>query len=190
MSTKRKRCTKCGRRRSIRRFYARKDSKDGLHSHCIDCQSDRDAVRYAQHREEIKAQTQSYRDSDPRKIKSIRDRHYAKLRKDPKRWKLFLKNCRAWLKRNPKKNAEYCARRRALRNGAIVVDKIDRDAIYLRDQGVCHICTKKVRRDRMTLDHVIPLTKHGSHTAANLRVAHRSCNSRKGNRLLEVRHGH
>jgi 5-methylcytosine-specific restriction endonuclease McrA len=33
---------------------------------------------------------------------------------------------------------------------------------------------------QITLDHVIPLTRGGAHTASNLRVACRSCNSSKG----------
>lgn len=38
--------------------------------------------------------------------------------------------------------------------------------------------------DRLTMDHVIPLAKGGSHTASNVVPACRVCNSRKGTRLI------
>lgn len=59
-----------------------------------------------------------------------------------------------------------------------------------RDGSDCSICAEPVDLslkwpDRMsaTRDHVVPVTHGGSNAAENLRLAHLSCNSRKGNRV-------
>lgn len=47
------------------------------------------------------------------------------------------------------------------------------------DDGICGICGEDVDPERFDIDHVIPLSKGGEHSYANVQVAHRSCNSRK-----------
>lgn len=79
-------------------------------------------------------------------------------------------------------------RAQAVRAGYEIVS---RAAVFERDRWTCHLCGKAAHRDAQapydphvaTLDHVIPLSKGGSHTMENLRTAHFICNSRKGNRL-------
>ena len=64
-----------------------------------------------------------------------------------------------------------------------------RAAIYARDEYTCQLCGKKciqdenrVHADHITIDHIVPYSKGGAHTADNLRVACRSCNVKRGNR--------
>jgi 5-methylcytosine-specific restriction endonuclease McrA len=76
------------------------------------------------------------------------------------------------------------AARFALTRGAPTAERFTLDEIFDRDGGVCHLCLKAVPRVDATMDHVIPVTKGGPHTRANVKLAHRSCNTRKGNRLL------
>lgn len=45
--------------------------------------------------------------------------------------------------------------------------------------------TERVMGLAMTLDHIIPLSKGGSHTADNLQCAHFMCNSKKGDAMPE-----
>jgi 5-methylcytosine-specific restriction endonuclease McrA len=59
---------------------------------------------------------------------------------------------------------------------------IVRAYIIERDRSICHICGKKCRPGEITLDHVIPLAKGGTHAEENLRVAHLSCNCAKRDR--------
>ncbi len=55
--------------------------------------------------------------------------------------------------------------------------------ILLRDDETCQYCGKHGRD--LTLDHVIPRSRGGQGTWENLVACCRSCNGRKGNRLLK-----
>ena len=81
-------------------------------------------------------------------------------------------------------------KRRSAKKNAIV-EFVDLQMIAQRDKYKCHICRKRVNmnleynnRYSATLDHLIPVSLGGDHTNANVRLAHRACNSRKGNRSV------
>jgi predicted Zn-ribbon and HTH transcriptional regulator len=62
--------------------------------------------------------------------------------------------------------------------------------VYLRDGGACVYCGTPVSVSTRTsnpvgFDHVIPRMKGGCHTASNLVVCCRSCNSSKSTKLIE-----
>lgn len=72
-------------------------------------------------------------------------------------------------------------------NRQIAISKRDRLKIYMRDRLICQLCDSPVdlnlpTTDRWaaTLDHIIPYSLGGSDDESNLRLAHRSCNSRRG----------
>lgn len=86
----------------------------------------------------------------------------------------------------------------------IKIDKqmVDRDIslerLYQRDGGICYLCGNVCDwNDKKTVDgtiicgdnypsieHVIPLSKNGKHSWANVKLACRKCNTYKGNRLI------
>ncbi|WP_197001184.1 HNH endonuclease [Longispora fulva] len=85
------------------------------------------------------------------------------------------------------KNA-YQARKRALGIHAAAADEVDPQDIYDRDDWICQLCQHPVERRYLwphpmsiTLDHVLPVTRGGSHSTTNLQTAHWICNLRKGN---------
>lgn len=81
-------------------------------------------------------------------------------------------------------------RRRARMHNA-KVEEVDPQVIAKRDKYKCHICRKRVNMDldcqdkySATMDHLIPISLGGDHTYANIQLAHRICNSIKGNRAV------
>jgi 5-methylcytosine-specific restriction endonuclease McrA len=93
---------------------------------------------------------------------------------------------KAWRQRNHNKLVEYQHKRRALMYGIPFIEKVEIAVLYLREKGICGICHKHVRHiSRASRDHIIPVTMEGSeHSYRNMVLAHRSCNSRKGNRTV------
>lgn len=57
---------------------------------------------------------------------------------------------------------------------------IDRQEVLRRGKGICGICGKKVR-PKWHMDHIIPVSKKGTHCYYNLQPSHVKCNLRKGN---------
>jgi len=82
-------------------------------------------------------------------------------------------------------------RRRAARKGTSCGDApVLMADIAERDGWCCGICGKPVdpqlvwpHRMSRSLDHIVPLSKGGWHMPENVRLAHVSCNSGRGNRL-------
>ena len=59
-----------------------------------------------------------------------------------------------------------------------------------RDGNICHLCQKPVRgfKDHPlapTRDHITPVKHGGPNAATNLRLAHKACNSRRGDMPVE-----
>lgn len=60
-----------------------------------------------------------------------------------------------------------------------------RTAIMLRDAYTCQYCNETPGRHELTVDHVVPRSRGGSHTWDNLVTACQACNHKKGNHLPE-----
>lgn len=81
-------------------------------------------------------------------------------------------------------------KRRALRYGCTEFDEtITLKALIARDKGFCRICGEPIDKNDITnghvgrkypsLDHIIPLSKGGTHTWSNVQLAHMACNAGK-----------
>lgn len=78
------------------------------------------------------------------------------------------------------------ATRRARKAGA-TVESFTHLEVYVRDEWVCGICGEHVDQTLSyphplspSLDHVVPLARDGDHSRANARLAHLTCNVRRG----------
>lgn len=68
------------------------------------------------------------------------------------------------------------------RQAGVPWDFVDLRLVYAKTDGRCGICRQPVSLDVFTIDHILPMTRGGPHLLDNLQPAHRSCNSKKGNR--------
>jgi 5-methylcytosine-specific restriction endonuclease McrA len=64
--------------------------------------------------------------------------------------------------------------------------KATRAEVYARDGWICKLCGGPITNDewwtRPSLDHIVPASLGGAHTAENLRMAHMGCNVSRGAR--------
>jgi 5-methylcytosine-specific restriction endonuclease McrA len=63
--------------------------------------------------------------------------------------------------------------------------RLSRQNIFIRDQLTCQYCLKQISEKRLTIDHVLPLSKGGRHEWTNVVAACSACNNRKGSRTPE-----
>ena len=79
--------------------------------------------------------------------------------------------------------------RRLKRNGKMDYS-INLHKLYKRDKGICKLCGKPVfyvddiqSDEYPSIDHIIPISKGGLHQWDNVQLAHRGCNTEKGDEL-------
>lgn len=62
----------------------------------------------------------------------------------------------------------------------LFVEDVDPRIVFQRDKGMCGICRKSVDvNSNWELDHIVPLSKRGPHSYANIQLSHRRCNRSK-----------
>lgn len=63
--------------------------------------------------------------------------------------------------------------------------RLSRQNVFLRDHHICQYCYNKFSEKKLTIDHVIPLSKGGRHEWTNVVTACSQCNNRKGDKSPE-----
>jgi 5-methylcytosine-specific restriction endonuclease McrA len=91
---------------------------------------------------------------------------------------------RQWYAANRERWNAKTRNREALKK-AVSGSPVDFAAVLARDGKVCWLCGLSIATD-LTFDHVIPLSRGGAHSSDNLRPAHRSCNSRKHDKIVRL----
>lgn len=139
------------------------------------------AAYYARNRETIRAQANEYA-STHRSEACDRTREWNSANPEKRRAARLRYN-----ERHPESKRSQCSKRRAIKRGATVGDLAAIKAIYRRARETvkvnCYLCGKRIPLGERHVDHIIPLSKGGPHTAANLAIAHASCNDSKGTKL-------
>jgi 5-methylcytosine-specific restriction endonuclease McrA len=102
----------------------------------------------------------------------------------------------AWKLAHPFKSAEYHRRKRAIKLG-VKTEYYTAEDVVARWGTVCHICGKEIDMNAprkvgtrgwkrgLHLDHVIPMSRGGEDTLANVKPTHGLCNLRKHANLVE-----
>lgn len=166
-----RRCNLCEQSKPPSKFGALASFRDGLHPSCRSCTN-------AYNRAKRSGQSALQRQRERDRLAQWRADH-------PERWKEMQAKSQARFRRSAKGKAHGERRRARERAAKTAAPPLSLAAVLARDGLACHLCTKAVDERLVTYDHVIPLARGGEHTIENLKVAHRSCNAWKGDRLVE-----
>jgi 5-methylcytosine-specific restriction endonuclease McrA len=66
------------------------------------------------------------------------------------------------------------------------VEHVDPLVVLERYDGACGICGEDVDPFDHEMDHIVPISRGGPHTYANVQPAHRGCNRRKSASVPEA----
>lgn len=129
-------------------------------------------LRYLRNKEKILAQTGKY----------------AKEHRDIRR-----SIHRRWAERHPDQyraiNKAFNSMRAAIVRGVTVLSKQANDVIRrwkMEPSFVCEYCKREFPTSKMTVDHIIPISRHGTHTPENICRACGSCNSKKRDKMGKI----
>jgi len=170
----------------------------------------RDRNKYWADPEKGRIKSTNYRLENPKKYKATRAKWYAEHGREyackryainPSYGRKMTANYRmrhpekvhelqvSWYQKNPDAGCRYVAKRRALKAGATIGDleliKEWEKTWRKKDLVKCYWCGGTFRPKSCCSDHVIPLSKGGSHSIKNLVISCRNCNQRKHNLLPE-----
>lgn len=182
-------CTVCKTEKPVDQFY--KDSRytGGYATRCRECKQRQGRQNYLNKREEKLAYYREYRaknldDVNRRKREgralkrqetNALHRKYREANRDKER-----ERQRKWRAKNPEKVLELNFRRRARKIAATKFYVAPKELRRILDQNCLYCGTE----ENITIEHVVPLFRGGSHSIGNLAPACGKCNSSKGARFI------
>jgi 5-methylcytosine-specific restriction endonuclease McrA len=212
-----KRCARCQSTRIVADFTKDRTRKDGLDPWCRGCKRAHYAINkvayllarrkyYHENSERLRAEKRDWSEkhkaskaeydrryrSSHRKEILARKRRWAQANPDAaNRWKRdnpqkMRRYKRAWAKAHPEYGRARENRRRARllsTGGSYTIEEWE--GVCARYGWRCLACG----RPDIEIDHVIPLSRGGMNTIDNLQPLYRTCNARKGARVIDFRMG-
>jgi len=153
-------------------------------------EAERRRAYYLEHREELLANRADYYAANADEERAKQRERYLQANAEARAAYYRERNADPEVKaRNEAKQAEWRAAnkhllvenmsRRRMRVIGGEYEVIDRLAVWERDAGTCRICGSEVQPDDWHMDHIIPVSRGGSHTYDNVAVTHPTCNMRK-----------
>lgn len=121
----------------------------------------------------ILKRNKKYKTNNAVKVAKYKRAYYEAHRED------YNRNLRAWRTKNWDRHyINHLAKRQALLRGATISNFTLEDWIELLENAgyVCSYCGST---SKLTMDHIVPLSKGGNHTKGNITPACQPCNSRK-----------
>lgn len=169
-------CPKCGVKKQSGEFSVDKRSPTGLQSHCKECKR----AFYLANKDSIGNRVKANYRLNPEAKKAYIKSWQSKNRKLVNSYK------QTWLQDHPDYNAEWKAinrdkvrnnenrrRTRKKANGVFLVSAKEATKLY---SSPCFYCGAT---EKITLDHVIPISRGGTHSIGNLVPACLRCNTSK-----------
>ena len=175
-------CNKCGEEKPLTDYYFRSDNK-AYRKDCKDC------FKQAKAERESKPGVKALRALKERERRAKDDGTINAKIREYRRTEHAKNIAKEWSKNNPDKIRNYNRTQRARRKFALSYAESattqEVKAWIDAQSPVCSYCAIELSSDQIQLDHVIPLSKGGSHTIDNFAISCKSCNCSKGNKTLE-----
>lgn len=190
-----KACSRCSVVKPPSGFTPHALARDGLRTRCKACEADLARERRSANREKYREADRLRRIANPDKFQT-RDADYRSRNPDARKkaqweWRERYPErqsdaSRRWREANPHKVADKNSRYRALLvNSSVGV--VDLEQLWGDDGGACQLCGDAIDIARTfpdplskSVDHIVPLSKGGTHEQSNLQWTHLVCNQRKG----------
>ncbi len=175
-----KRCCHCKEIKPVSEFYLDKNTKDGIRKQCKKCICDSGREKYDPEK------SHKYYEKRKDVILSRMKRNYSPDKNRVKREKRIEK-VKEEMKEYKKKNRElirFLAKlhehRKKSNGGSFSLKQWTNLVEYYCPDGKC-LCCKKF--SKMTIDHIIPVSKGGTNYIDNIQPLCLPCNSRKNNKV-------
>lgn len=172
-----KTCTRCGQLLPFIFFHREKSTKDGFRTTCKDCEKDRRQKYYLANKERIIEKSANWAKNNRSKKREIQRRYYQKVKDSVKQ--KHSESFKKWRLANPDKDRQRTIKRRSVRKNAktYLVTHQELKKMLLKP---CFYCGEKSEQ----IDHIVPLSRGGSHSIGNLIGACAHCNHSKRNRFI------
>ena len=148
-------CSQCKEEKHVDYFYKNRDEKCGYRRQCKQCTNSYNATRTDKKRE----YDYYYRIKNRERIKKVKDLYHLNNRE--------LEN-----------NKGHVRRARKSKNGVFAISKKELIKLY---NSPCFYCGSL---NKITIDHIIPISRGGSHSIGNLVSACAFCNGSKHTKFI------
>jgi|SRR6185312_14934120 len=174
-------CSSCNEWKFPSEFSPRKDSARGYKSSCKVCRIQDAAVYRGENREIIRERNRKYYAANPEACKA---RIRASIAAKPDKYKAIHSR---WKKANKSAvNSYTCKRRTKLRESGSWT-QAEWEAIKRAADFRCLMCLQREPEIELTADHIIPVSLGGPNIASNIQPLCLSCNSKKHQKVLDLR---
>ena len=154
-------CTKCKQAKSLEAFRIKDKVTQRRRSECRCCEQAKKTARLQAEPEKLRAQSRTWNKRYYERRKEVKGEVFQALVKQ-KTW-----------------------RNRAAKFGAIGdVTLEDFERLCQEADGKCLCCGRKAR---LTMDHIVPLSKGGGNDISNIQPLCMTCNNKKNDRIIDYR---
>lgn len=173
-----KTCTRCAKTLPLSEFRRVPRLSGGVDIYCRLCRREIGREWSKNNHEKELERYRKYREKN-REVVREKAREMMRRRRDKNR-EIENQKLREYRKSNPEKAAAWEEKKKAKRRGALEADVVTRAQWEKIKAKFNHCCAYRLRQTkRLEKDHVVPLSRGGSHTESNIVPACKSCNCSK-----------
>lgn len=188
-----KMCSKCGNAKSLSEFAKASRERSGYQSACKACRKNAYGKQAAERRKQRYASDPLFRDRQKAFVSAAFKKYGQKYKQQQLdryrsnqdvRW-AAVKRVVAWRESNPDGVRVHCSSKRAREAGAFgSFSAADVKRILASQSSRCIYCGSDISGGLHTVEHLTPLSRGGTNKVENIALACRSCNARKGDKMV------